>query len=111
MALLAGVSAAMLAMIVTSRTSHVAPSFSSTALEGDDQAPDEDGLVGSMGTFVAPASTRAAGRVLIRRGSRTLEIAAKPAGGVMVPRAWESVVVVDVFQGTALVAPVEREGG
>lgn len=109
MALLGGVSAAMLAILVTSRASDIARSIVSPALARADQASDEDGLVGSTGTFVAPASTRAAGRVLIRRGTRTLEIAAKPAGGVMIPGAWESVVVVDVFQGTALVAPVERE--
>jgi hypothetical protein len=109
MALLGGVGAASLAIFVTSRASVLASRPISIAPVGDGQPADDDGLVGSTGTFVASASTRAAGRVLIRRGSRTLEIAAKPAGGVMAPGAWESVVVVDVFQGTALVAPVERE--
>ena len=109
MAVLGGVSAAMLAIFVTSRASDIASSIVSPALAGADRISDDDGLVGSTGTFVAPASTRAAGRVLIRRGSRTLEIAAKPAGGVMIPGGWDSVVVVDVFQGTALVAPVERD--
>lgn len=110
MALLGGVSAATLAIFVTSRASGIAPSMILPTLRGGDQVSDEDGLVGSTGTFIASASKRAAGRVLIRRGSRTLEIAAKPAGGEMAPGAWESVVVVEVFQGTALVAPVEREG-
>jgi hypothetical protein len=109
MAMVGGVSAATLAIFVTSRASVDTPSMISPALASDDQTSDDDGLVGSTGTFVAPASKRAAGRVLIRRGSRTLEIAAKPAGGVMVPNACESVVVVDVFQGTALVAPVQRD--
>ena len=106
-ALVGGVTAAMLAISITSRASAMAPSIMSPAREGDDQATDDDGLVGSTGTFVAPASKRGAGRVLIRRGSRTFEIAAKPAG--VIPGAWEPVVVVDVFQGTALVAPVERD--
>ena len=110
MALVGGVSAAMLAIFVTSRASEMLPSITGPALGHDDGLADEDGLVGSTGTFVAPASERAAGRVLIRRGSRTLEIAAKPAGGVMIAAGWEPVVVVEVFQGTALVAPVEREG-
>ncbi len=106
-ALLAGVTAAMLAITVTSKVSAIAPTRISPVPGGDE---DDDALVGSTGTFVAAASKRGSGRVLIRRGNRTLEIAAKPAGGVMVPAAWEPVVVVEVFQGTALVAPVEREG-
>ena len=110
MALLGGVTAAMLAISVTSKATAIAPSAVSLGIGPDDPAADEDGLVGSTGSFVAPASKRGAGRVLIRRGSRTLEIAAKPAGGVTIPAAWEPVVVVEVFQGTALVAPVEREG-
>jgi hypothetical protein len=109
-ALLGGVSAAMLAISVTSRASAMAATAMSLTVAGGDRDADEDGLVGSTGTFVAPASKRGAGRVLIRRGTRTLEIAAKPAGGEMVPGAWDAVVVVEVFQGTALVAPVEREG-
>jgi hypothetical protein len=109
-ALLGGVGAAILALSVTSRASAIAPGVIAPTTAVDDEAADEDGLVGSTGTFVAPASSRSAGRVLIRRGSRTLEIAAKPAGGGMLPGAWEPVVVVEVFQGTALVAPVEREG-
>jgi hypothetical protein len=108
MAMLGGVGAATLAIFVTSRTSVLATHTVPAEPPGD-RPSDDDALVGSTGTFVAPASKRAAGRVLIRRGSRTLEIAAKPAGGAMVPGAFESVVVVDVFQGTALVAPVERE--
>lgn len=110
MALVGGVTAAMFAVSVTSRASALVPSTISSPPDRDDQIADEDGLVGSTGTFVAPASQRGAGRVLIRRGSRTLEIAAKPAGGVMIPAAWEPVVVVEVFEGMALVAPVEREG-
>jgi len=107
-AMLAGVSAAAVAIFLTARPP--ATVMVKTVLAGHDQVADESGLVGMTGTFVAPASKRAAGRVLIRRGSRTLEIAAKPAGGVIAPSAWGSVVVVEVFQGTALVAPVEREG-
>lgn len=109
-AMLGGVSAAIAAILVTSRGAGVAPAMMTPALAGDGEVADDDGLVGSTGTFVAPLSKRGAGRVLIRRDGRTVELAAKPAGGVMTPDKWESVVVVDVFQGTALVAPVEREG-
>ena len=114
-AMLAGVGAAIAARFLTGRAATVAPAMVEPGVVSDvgeltEQVPEDDGLVGLTGTFVAPASKRAAGRVLIRRGSRTLEVAAKPAVGVMAPDRWESVVVVDVFQGTALVAPVEREG-
>ena len=109
-AMLAGVGAAIAAIFLTGRAAAIAPAMVEAALAAHDGVPDEEALVGLTGTFVAPVSKRAAGRVLIRRGSRTLEVAAKPAGGVTAPDQWESVVVVDVFRGTALVAPVEREG-
>ena len=115
-AMLAGVSAALVAIFFTARNATgarvlVEPLAATNDLaELSEHVPDDEGLVGLTGTFVAPASKRAAGRVLIRRGGRTLEIAAKPAGGVTAPDKWESVVVVEVFHGTALVAPVERDG-
>ena len=62
------------------------------------------------GTFVAPPSARALGRVMIRRGEHTVAFAARPMVGVTGPDRWDSVVIVDVYHGTALVAPVEREG-
>ena len=62
------------------------------------------------GTFVASPSARALGRVVIRRGERTVAFAARPVVGVAGPERWDSVVIVDVYHGTALVAPVEREG-
>jgi hypothetical protein len=71
---------------------------------------DEEGLVGLTGTFVAPASARALGSILIRRGGRTVAFAARPVVGVIEPDRLDSVVIVDVYQGTALVAPVAREG-
>ncbi len=114
-AMLAGVSAAIAAISLTSRSAALAPvmgdaAMTSDAAEPSDQIPEDEDVVGLTGTFVAPASRRAAGRVLIRRGDRTLELAAKPAGGLTVPGAWQAVVIVEVFQGTALVAPVDREG-
>ena len=100
----AGMGAAAGAVLLTARLAARA------AVGAGDGVAAEDGIVGMTGTFVAPLSKRAVGRVLIRRGARTLEVAAKPAIGAVGPDRWESVVVVDVFQGTALVAPVERDG-
>ncbi|MGQ0713191.1 MAG: hypothetical protein ACT4PJ_05600 [Gemmatimonadaceae bacterium] len=100
----AGMGAAALAALLTARMAERGATVS------DDLMVDDDGIVGMTGTFVAAASRRAAGRVLIRRGARTLELAARPAIGAIAPDRWDSVVVVDVFRGTALVAPVERDG-
>ena len=75
-----------------------------------DLSEDEEGLVGMTGTFVASPSARALGRVMIRRGEHTVAFAARPVVGVTGPDRWDAVVIVDVYHGTALVAPVEREG-
>jgi hypothetical protein len=47
---------------------------------------------------------------MVRRGERTVAVAARSVVGVAGPDQWDSVVIVDVYHGTALVAPVEREG-
>ncbi len=106
----AGTAAAVLVLVLTPRpvvaTNRATPSPAGLT----DPAEDEEGLVGLTGKFVAPPSARALGRVMIRRGERTVAFNARPVVGVSEPDRWDSVVIVDVYHGTALVAPVEREG-
>lgn len=104
----AGLAAAVLALVLTPRPIVTRQSVPNLA-QGDTSADDE-GIVGMTGTFVASPSARALGRVVIRRGERTVAFAARPMVGVAGPERWDSVVIVDVYHGTALVAPVEREG-
>jgi hypothetical protein len=105
----AGLAAAVLVLVLSPRPPVVAQTpVARTPRE--EPAEDEEGIVGMTGTFVAPPSARALGRVVIRRGERTVAFAARPVVGVAAPDRWDSVVIVDVYHGTALVAPVEREG-
>ena len=104
----AGIAAAVLVLVLSPR-----PVVAQKGIRQDAQpepTEDEEGLVGMTGTFVAPPSARALGRVVIRRGERTVAFAARPVVGATGPERWDSVVIVDVYHGTALVAPVEREG-
>jgi hypothetical protein len=105
----AGIGAAVAVLVLTPRPPVVAQ-LPVVEPSRPDPVPDEEGLVGMTGTFVAPATARALGRVVIRRGERTVAFAARPVIGVAEPERWDAVVVVDVYRGTALVAPVEREG-
>jgi hypothetical protein len=105
----AGVAAAVLVTVLAPRPLPVAATSVAEA-EGEDMSEDEEEIVGMTGTFFAPLSARALGRVVIRRGERTVAFAARPVVGVAPPDRWDSVVIVDVYHGTALVAPVEREG-
>jgi hypothetical protein len=104
-----GLAAAVVVLVLTPRPPVPAPREVNQSPRPE-PVEDEEGLVGMTGTFVAPASARAPGRVMIRRGDRTVVFAARPVVGVDGADGWDSVVVVDVFHGTALVAPVEREG-
>jgi hypothetical protein len=104
-----GLAAAVLALVLTPRPM-VAAATAAPALRESEAVEDEEGLVGMTGTFVASPSARALGRVVVRRGERTVAFAARPVVGVTGPERWDSVVIVDVYHGTALVAPVEREG-
>jgi hypothetical protein len=102
-----GAAAAVLVLLLTPRPMVVVPKAAPAPRE---EVEDEEGLVGMTGTFVASPSARALGRVVVRRGERTVAFAARPVVGATGPERWDSVVIVDVFHGTALVAPVEREG-
>jgi uncharacterized membrane protein YeiB len=104
----AGLAAAVLVLVLTPRPRLVAPTVTEEVRV--DASEDAEEMVGMTGTFVAPQSARALGRVVIRRGERTVAFAARPVVGVAGSEGWDSVVNVDVYHGTALVAPVEREG-
>jgi uncharacterized membrane protein YeiB len=105
----AGLAAAVLVLVLTPRPRLVAPTAVTEEVRVD-ASEDAEEMVGMTGTFVAPQSARALGRVVIRRGERTVAFAARPVVGVAGSEGWDSVVIVDVYHGTALVAPVEREG-
>jgi hypothetical protein len=105
----AGVAAAVLVLVLTPRTSVAVPT--TVAKEAPEQVPEDvEEIVGLTGTFVAPKTARALGRVVVRRGEKTVALAARPMSGVSPADRLDSVVIVDVYHGTALVAPVEREG-
>lgn len=104
----AGIASAVLVLVLSPRPV-VSPKGGVQTVQSE-PTEDEEGLVGMTGTFVAPPSARALGRVVVRRGERTVAFAARPVVGATGPDRWESVVIVDVYHGTALVAPVEREG-
>ncbi len=106
----AGLTAAVLVLVLTPRPVVAPRSQMTAAVAQAESTEDDEGLVGMTGTFVAPPTARALGRVVIRRGERTVAFAARPVVGVTGPDGWDSVVIVDVYHGTALVAPVEREG-
>lgn len=106
----AGIACAVLVLVLTPPPV-AAPNHAAKApAAGADPSEDEEALVGMTGTFVASQSARALGRVMVRHGERTVAYAARPVVGVTGPDRWDSVVIVDVYHGTALVAPVEREG-
>ena len=105
----AAVAAGVLVLVLTPR--HPVVPERATAGAGREAAvADDEEIVGLTGTFEAPPSARALGRVVIKRGDQMVAFAARPVVGATGPQRWESVVVVDVYHGTALVAPVEREG-
>ena len=105
----AGLAAGVLVLVLTPRHPAVPVRLGADAPR-DAAGPDDEEIVGLTGTFEAPLSARALGRVVIKRGDQTVAFAARPVVGASGPQRWDSVVVVDVYHGTALVAPVEREG-
>jgi hypothetical protein len=109
LAAVGGVAAAVLVLVLAPRTPVVAPTRSAKEVR-EHESDDAEGIVGLTGTFVAPPTARALGRVVIRRGEKTVALAARPMTGVSPADRLDSVVIVDVYHGTALVAPVEREG-
>ena len=104
-----GLAAGVVVLVLTPRHPGVPARATAEARRREAVADDEE-IVGLTGTFEAPPSARALGRVVIKRGDQTVAFAARPVVGASGPERWQSVVVVDVYHGTALVAPVEREG-
>lgn len=105
----AGIAAAIVVLLIAPRQLPATVRLTERESEADVTHGD-DAIVGLTGTFVAPASARAPGRVVVRRGDETVAFAARPVVGSADTAAGDPVVIVDVFQGTALVAPVVRDG-
>lgn len=105
----AGIAAGMVVLLVAPRQLPAAVRLADRASEIEVTHGDE-AIVGLTGTFVAPSTARAPGRVVVRRGDATVAFAARPVVGSTDTAAGDPVVIVDVFEGTALVAPVVRDG-
>lgn len=76
----------------------------SGAREGD------DAFIGLSGRIVVPFGESGTGKVLLARADRTFEMLAKPFGGATTPPAsWNSVIVVEIQNGIALVSPLEEQ--
>jgi hypothetical protein len=76
--------------------------------ESGGRAAGEDGFVGLPATISVPLSHEGAGKVVVQRGERSFELIARPhEPAAMEPRRWSSVVIVEMRQGVALVAPVD----
>jgi len=73
--------------------------------------PGDDSFIGLAGTVTLPLSARTPGTVAVERGNRRFALRALPhttAGGDDVS-GWRSVVVVDMADGVARVAPVGED--
>ena len=68
--------------------------------------PTDASLVGLTGAVVLPLRRNGAGKIVVRRSGRDLELMARPfdddSGD---PEQWDQVVVVEIADGTALVSP------
>jgi membrane protein implicated in regulation of membrane protease activity len=75
----------------------------------DSGEPDsDDSFVGLTGRVTLPIGSAGTGKVLVHRGDRSYELLARPFDKVTADAAkWKSVIVVEMNQGTALVAPLE----
>jgi hypothetical protein len=70
----------------------------------------EDGFLGLPARITVPIGAGGVGKVSVVRGGRSYELLAKPFGTeeAAEPRLWQSVVIVEMQGGVALVAPVEE---
>jgi hypothetical protein len=105
-----GLGAAVVVLVISPRPGSAVPRVAGQNASVSPVAVDNDAIVGMTGTFVAARGARTAGRVVVRRGERTIEIAARPVIDAQPTQGGDAVVIVDVYQGTALVAPVVRDG-
>lgn len=75
----------------------------SGAREGD------EAFVGLTGRIVVPFGASGTGKVLVTRADRTFEMLARPFDGANTPpETWQSVLVVEIQRGVALVSPLEE---
>ena len=71
---------------------------------------EDDGFVGLPGVVTLPISTRAPGTVAVERGGRRVSLRALPHGSTEGDAGdWRSVVVVEMNEGIARVAPIAGE--
>lgn len=72
----------------------------------------EASFVGLLGTVTVPLSEHGMGKVLVHRGTRVIELMARPhGGGGAGTEQWTQVVIVEMERGTALVAPYSEDLG
>ena len=68
----------------------------------------ESGFIGLPARVSVPVSHEGPGKVIVERSGRSFELLARPhAEDAPEPRAWGAVVVVEMRNGVALVAPVD----
>lgn len=78
------------------------------ATDMGDRVGDE-GFVGLTGSVVLPLRAGAAGRIAVERGGRRTTLRALPHGTGEDVGKWHSVVIVEMKDGVARVAPVEED--
>jgi len=68
----------------------------------------DDRYIGLSARVVVPFGDSGAGKVLVSRADRTVELMARPfSGAAGDPQSWRDVIVVEMDRGTALVAPLD----
>ncbi|HEX7122703.1 MAG TPA: hypothetical protein VF178_10075 [Gemmatimonadaceae bacterium] len=76
------------------------------------QLPDDSSWIGATGHVTLPLSSEGTGKVLVTRGQRELELLARPFDeAAHEPERWTSIMVVEMRQGVALVAPADPSLG
>lgn len=84
----------------------VSAAFGYLQRSGSGDRDSDESFVGLTGTVTLPIGRSGTGKVFVTRGDRTFELLARPldrADGD--PSRWRSVVVVEMKQGIAIVAP------
>ncbi len=71
--------------------------------------PGDHGWVGLTGLVLLPLSSDSTGKIVVARGGREHELLARPFDPrAERPDSWASVMVIEMQQGVALVAPLDR---
>lgn len=74
------------------------------------QMPGDELLIGRVGTVSLPLLKGGTGKIVVDRAGQTQELLAKPLDDDEAdPQTWDSVIVVEVRDGVALVAPFSEE--